>query len=165
MGQAGNPNQAEIDLRVEPPDSADARWCVEQYFAELAGRFETGFDPSRSNPARDQELTPPTGFFVVARLDGSPIGCGALKRVDAATGEIKRMWTAPVARGHGIARQILRLLETTARDMGLRTLRLETNRTLTEAQALYRSEGYREVPRFNDEPYAHHWFEKRLDIG
>jgi hypothetical protein len=41
-------------------------------------------------------------------------------------------------------------------------LRLETNKALTEAQSLYRSSGYREVRAFNDEPYAHHWFEKRL---
>ena len=43
-----------------------------------------------------------------------------------------------------------------------RLLRLETNRTLAEAISLYRSEGYREVPAFNDEAYAHHWFEKRV---
>jgi ribosomal protein S18 acetylase RimI-like enzyme len=57
---------------------------------------------------------------------------------------------------------VLRTLEAKAREIGLRRLRLETNRTLLEAQALYRQEGYREVERFNDEPYAHHWFEKRL---
>ena len=44
----------------------------------------------------------------------------------------------------------------------VRVLRLETNRTLTEAISLYRAAGYREVPAFNDEPYAHHWFEKSL---
>jgi ribosomal protein S18 acetylase RimI-like enzyme len=52
------------------------------------------------------------------------------------------------------------MLETRARDLGVSTLRLETNRTLEEAQALYRSCGYAEVEPFNDEPYAHHWFEK-----
>ena len=56
----------------------------------------------------------------------------------------------------------MRTLEAAARDMGLRTLRLDTNRALTEAHALYRKEGFREVARFNDNPYAHHWFEKRL---
>ena len=72
------------------------------------------------------------------------------------------MWTAPSARGLGVARRTLRRLEGSAREAGLTTLRLDTNKALTEAHALYRKEGYREVGRFNDNPYAHHWFEKRL---
>jgi GNAT superfamily N-acetyltransferase len=76
---------------------------------------------------------------------------------DRGTGEIKRMWTAPSARGLGIARKILRSLEAKAQGVGLATFRLETNRVLTEAQALHRQEGYQEVARFNIEPYAHHW--------
>jgi DNA-binding MarR family transcriptional regulator/N-acetylglutamate synthase-like GNAT family acetyltransferase len=152
----------EIDVRVEAPDSKDALWCLNEYFQELATRFDTGFDPSRSNPARIEDMMPPAGFFVVARLDGRPVGCGALKRQDDTAGEIKRMWTAPSARGQGIARGVLRALEAIAREAGLTLSRLETNRTLTEAQALYRREGYDEVAAFNDEPYAHHWFQKRL---
>ena len=81
---------------------------------------------------------------------------------EGGTGEIKRMWTAPNARGLGIARRVLRWLEVKAREAGLTRLRLETNRALNEAQALYRGEGYWEVALFNAEPYAHHWFEKRL---
>jgi DNA-binding MarR family transcriptional regulator/GNAT superfamily N-acetyltransferase len=153
---------ADIDVRQEAPTSPDARWCLEEYFRELAERFETGFDPTRSNPASDDELTPPAGYFVVARLDGRPVGCGALKRRDMTTGEIKRMWTAPSCRGCGVARTVLQSLESLARGLDLTTLRLETNRTLREAQGLYRSEGYEEVEPFNDEPYAHYWFEKRL---
>ena len=106
------------------------------------------------------ELTPPAGVFVVARLGGQPIGCGALKVKDRTTGEVKRMWVAADARGLGVGRRILETLETRARDFGVSTLRLETNRTLKEAQALYRKCGYLEVEPFNDEPYAHHWFEK-----
>jgi DNA-binding MarR family transcriptional regulator/GNAT superfamily N-acetyltransferase len=152
----------DMDVRLEAPQSAAARWCLEQYFAELAERFDVGFDPAKSNPARDEEMTPPAGFFFVAWLDGGPAGCGALKVGDGSTGEIKRMWTAPSARGFGIARKVLRTLEGKAREVGLKTVRLETNRVLTEAQALYRQEGYQEVAPFNAEPYAHHWFEKRL---
>lgn len=153
---------AAIDVTLEPPNSVAARWCLDAYFAELATRFDTGFDPAKSNPARDEDITAPVGFFVVARLEGEPVGCGALKRKDRTTGEIKRMWTAPSARGRGVAREVLQALETIAREAGLTTLHLETNRTLTEAQALYRKAGYREVAPFNDEPYAHHWFEKKL---
>ena len=153
---------AAIEVRVEAPNSAAARWCLKEYFGELAERFETGFDPSKSNPARDEEMTPPAGFLVVAWLDGSPVGCGALKCIDGQVGEIKRMWTARSARKQGVARRVLQTLEAVAREAGLGSLRLETNRTLKEAQALYRQEGYQEVAPFNDEPYAHHWFEKRL---
>ena len=149
-----------VQISVEAPDSADARWCLEQYFRELAGRFETGFDPAKSIPANADELTPPAGVFVVARLGGRPIGCGALKLKDRMIAEVKRMWVAADARGLGVGRRILEMLETRARDLGVSTLRLETNRTLEEAQALYRSCGYAEVEPFNDEPYAHHWFEK-----
>jgi DNA-binding MarR family transcriptional regulator/GNAT superfamily N-acetyltransferase len=151
-----------VQVRLEPPDSTAAQWCLEQYFAELAARFDLGFDPTRSNPALPEDMTPPAGFFVVAWLDGAPAGCGALKVGKEGTGEVKRMWTAPAARGLGIARRVLRSLEAKARDAGLIRLRLETNRTLTEAQALYRGEGYREVAPFNAEAYAHHWFEKAL---
>jgi hypothetical protein len=56
----------------------------------------------------------------------------------------------------------LRTLEAAARGKGLKTLRLDTNRALIEAHALYRSEGYQEIARFNDNPYADHWFEKQL---
>jgi DNA-binding MarR family transcriptional regulator/GNAT superfamily N-acetyltransferase len=151
-----------VDLRAEFPDSAAAQSCLEQYFTELSKRFEKGFDPGRSNSVSIEEMTPPAGFFVVAWLDGAPVGCGALKAGMEGTGEVKRMWTAPRARGLGIARRVLRWLETKAREAGLTRVRLETNRTLTEAQALYRAEGYQEVQPFNAEPYAHHWFEKRL---
>jgi DNA-binding MarR family transcriptional regulator/GNAT superfamily N-acetyltransferase len=153
---------AVIEIRVEAPDCADARWCLDEYFRELARRFDTGFDPARSNPAANEDLSPPSGYFAVARIDGAVAGCGALKRLDAGMAEIKRMWTAPAMRGRGVARKVLQALEAIARDEGVRTLRLETNRTLKEAQALYRREGYQEVPAFNSEPYAHHWFEKPL---
>ena len=93
---------------------------------------------------------------------GAGLGCGGLKRTDKTTGEIKRVWTAPSARGMGVARRMLGTLEAAARNMGLRTLRLDTNRALTEAHALYRKEGFREIARFNDNPYADHWFEKQL---
>jgi DNA-binding MarR family transcriptional regulator/GNAT superfamily N-acetyltransferase len=153
---------ASVEIRLEAPDSAESRWCLQEYFRELSQRFEVGFDPARSNSASDEEMTPPAGYFVVAWLDGDPIGCGALKRGDKSIGEIKRMWTAPAARGLGVARRVLRTLEARAREAGLGKLRLETNRVLREAQALYRQEGYQEVEPFNDEPYAHHWFEKQL---
>jgi DNA-binding MarR family transcriptional regulator/GNAT superfamily N-acetyltransferase len=153
---------ASVSVAPESPASADARWCLAEYFHELEARFDGGFDAEKENSACLDEMTPPKGLFVVARLQGDAVGCGGFKRVDQTTGEIKRVWTAPKARGMGVARRILHTLEAAARDMGLERLRLDTNRALKEAQALYRKEGYREVARFNHNPYAHCWFEKRL---
>jgi DNA-binding MarR family transcriptional regulator/GNAT superfamily N-acetyltransferase len=151
-----------VSIAVEDPFTSEAQWCIGQYFAELNTRFETGFDPSNTIPADPEELVPPAGLLVIARLRGRPIGCGALKFHGRAPVELKRMWVAPAARGLGLGRRLLEDLERRAKEGGARTVRLETNRTLTEAIALYRSSGYREVPPFNDEPYAHHWFQKRL---
>ncbi len=144
------------------PSHPDARYCLRAYFAELARRFDGGFDPGLSISADDRELSPPAGLFVVATRHGEPAGCGALKFHRDAPAEIKRMWVAPAARGLGLGRRILAELEARAAVHGVRTLRLETNRALAEAIALYRTAGYREVAPFNDEPYAHHWFEKTL---
>jgi DNA-binding MarR family transcriptional regulator/ribosomal protein S18 acetylase RimI-like enzyme len=152
-------------VRPCPPGDPDARTCLRAYFAELADRFEAGFDPARSIPAGDAELTPPAGLLLVATLHAEPVGCGALKLHGDGPAEIKRMWVAPSARGLGLGRRLLAELEERASDHHVRTLRLETNGALAEAIGLYRSAGYREVPAFNEEPYAHHWFEKTIQPG
>jgi GNAT superfamily N-acetyltransferase len=90
------------------------------------------------------------------------IGCGALKFHQRRPAELKRMWIVPAARGLGVGRRLLVELERTAREAGAVVLRLETNRALSEAIALYKRSGYVEVKPFNNEPYAHHWFEKTL---
>jgi DNA-binding MarR family transcriptional regulator/GNAT superfamily N-acetyltransferase len=151
-----------VSVDIEDPASRAARFCIESYFAELDTRFEAGFDPGRSISADVDELTEPAGLLLVARLRREPIGCGALKLHGREPAEIKRMWVAPSARGLGVGRRILSELEEQARRRGVRLVRLETNKTLKEADGLYRSAGYLEVDAFNDEPYAHHWFEKRL---
>jgi DNA-binding MarR family transcriptional regulator/GNAT superfamily N-acetyltransferase len=152
-----------VEVDVEDPTSTAARFCIESYFAELDARFDAGFDPSQSISADAAELTEPAGLLLVARLRGEPIGCGALKLHGAEPAELKRMWVATTARGLGVGRRILGELEQRARERAVGVVRLETNGTLREATGLYRSAGYVEVEAFNDEPYAHHWFEKRLD--
>jgi DNA-binding MarR family transcriptional regulator/GNAT superfamily N-acetyltransferase len=151
-----------VEISAAVPGSADARWCIEQYFAELNERFDGGFDPGRSISAQAHELTPPAGLFLVAHLHQEPVGCGGLKLHGDAPAELKRMWVAPRVRGLGVGRRLLHELERRASEAGVDMLRLETNGTLAEAIALYRREGYAEVAAFNSEPYAHHWFEKRL---
>ena len=150
--------------RIERADPASraARWCVSQYFAELAARFDGGFDPGQSIPAEDAELRPPAGAFLVASVDGEPVACGAMKSTAPGVGSLKRMWVAASARGLGLGRRMLVALESQARELGVTTLRLETNRALAEAIRLYESSGYVEVAPFNADPYADHWFEKRL---
>ncbi|HEX6105951.1 MAG TPA: helix-turn-helix domain-containing GNAT family N-acetyltransferase [Gemmatimonadales bacterium] len=151
-----------VRMELEDVRSRDARECLARYFEELAARFEAGFDPALGLPLTDEQLTPPRGLFVIARLDGEAVGCGALKLTGGGYAEIKRMWVAESARGLGIARRILARLEELALERRARVVRLDTNRALPEAHALYRSSGYREVPPFNDDPYAHLWFEKTL---
>ena len=153
---------AMVRFAIEDPATPDARWCFDQYFAELGTRFETGFNPALSISADVRELMPPAGVLLIARLRGRPVGCGALKLHAGAPAELKRMWIAPEARGLGLGRRLLREIERHAREAGVAVLRLETNRALSEAIALYRDSGYLEVDAFNAEPYAHHWFEKRL---
>jgi ribosomal protein S18 acetylase RimI-like enzyme len=151
-----------IDIRRVDPDGADAKCCVRAYFAELDRRSESGFDAAAGISAEPHEVTPPAGLFLVAYLHGDPVGCGAVKHHPGQPSEIKRMWVAESARGLGIARRLLAELEADALASGATTARLETNKALIEAIALYRSAGYKDVPAFNDEPFAHHWFEKQL---
>jgi GNAT superfamily N-acetyltransferase len=149
-----------VELHAVDPAGDDAQFCLGEYFAEIDRRFETGFDSARSITGID-ELRAPAGVFVVATLRGDPIGCGGLK-LGGKTALLKRMWVAPSARGLGIGRRLLADLEARAQAHGAHTVRLETNRALSEAIGLYRAAGYREVEPFDDEPYAHHWFEKQL---
>jgi DNA-binding MarR family transcriptional regulator/ribosomal protein S18 acetylase RimI-like enzyme len=151
-----------VQFAVEDPTSADAQWCLDQYFAEIDERFDGGFDPALSTLPDARELTPPVGLLLVARLRNRPIGCGALKLHGDGPADIKRMWVAPATRGIGLGRRLLHELEEHARQSGVSVVRLETNRALREAIALYRRSGYVEVDAFNDELYANHWFEKRL---
>jgi DNA-binding MarR family transcriptional regulator/GNAT superfamily N-acetyltransferase len=151
-----------VRIDVVDPESPAAAYCLGEYYAEIGRRFEDGFDHTISLAATPEQLRPPAGLFVVAFLHAEPVGSGALKFHGRRPAELKRMWVAPEARGLGLGRRLLLELERLAADHGVRTLRLETNRSLVEAIALYRSSGWREVDAFNDERYAHHWFEKRL---
>jgi len=154
-----------IEISPADPSSDDARSCLRAYFAELDRRSDSGFDVAAGISAEPHEVTPPAGLFLVAHLNSEAVGCGAVKHHAGAPSEIKRMWVAESARGLGIARRILAELETDAVRTGATTARLETNKNLSEAIAMYRSAGYVEVPAFNDEPFAHHWFEKQLTVA
>jgi DNA-binding MarR family transcriptional regulator/GNAT superfamily N-acetyltransferase len=153
---------ASVEITAIDPEHPDAQYCLAEYVAELNRRSERGFDPSVGATALPHEVRPPAGQFFVAYLHGEAIGCGAVKHRPGAPTEIKRMWIAPAARGLGLGRRLLDELEACALASGARVARIETSAVLTEAIALYRSAGWVEVPAFNDEPFADHWFEKSL---
>ena len=152
----------EVKVAPEDPVSAEACASLLAYFAELAERFEQGFDPKSAGAEPGAEFAQPGGFFVLARLEGEPVGCGGLVSHDAETAEIKRVWTSPAARGLGVARAVLAALESEARTRGFRRLILDTNKALKEAQAMYLALGYLDIERYNDNPYAHRWFAKEI---
>jgi DNA-binding MarR family transcriptional regulator/GNAT superfamily N-acetyltransferase len=151
-------------VHIEPADAAsvDARRCLAAYYDELARRFAGGFDPGRSLHPDTHVFAEPTGLFLIARLRGRAVGCGAVLFHDDEPAYIKRMWVDDEVRGMGVGRRLLAELEQSARDHGAASVTLETNASLTEAIAMYRASGYVEVDPFNDEVYADHWFQKSL---
>ena len=154
-------------VRFEPVDPASptARDVVGRYFAEIGRRF--GFDPSGETEKDALLLAPPTGVFVVALSDGAPVACGGLQAIaplvdGRSVGELKRMWVHDDWRGAGLGSRLLRHLEDRARALGHGTARLDTNAALTEAIGMYQRAGYRAIGRYSDNPWATHFFEKRL---
>jgi DNA-binding MarR family transcriptional regulator/GNAT superfamily N-acetyltransferase len=147
---------------VDPADRG-AQHCLLEYYAELDRRIAAGFDPERTLQIELDDMRPPQGLFLMATLRDEPVGCGILKFHRDAPTELKRLWVAASVRGLGLGRRLVAELESRAAGHGSRAIRLDTNGALSEAIALYRSAGYREIRAFNDEPYAEHWFEKLLD--
>lgn len=152
----------DVVIAPEPADSAEAAECLRRYMAELDERFDIGFDPAAALPLEPEAITPPNGVLLLARRGGEAVGCAAVKFLPGHVAEIKRMWVSPSARGLGLARRLLVELERRAREAGCRRAQLDTNGTLAEAIALYRSAGYEEVEAFNDEPHATLWFARDL---
>ena len=149
-------------VRMVDAGSEPARVAMSRYFAELDARFPTGFRASTSLDDAAAYFNPPNGAFVVAARDDAVLGCAAVQFLDDDRGEIKRMWVAPDARARGVATRLLSYLEELVRASGRETVLLDTNGTLTEAVALYTKNGYRPTERYNDNPYADHWFVKTL---
>ena len=153
-----------VTFDVVDPRSPEARSVIDRYFAELDTRFRSGFDPGPGGAAADADtMREPSGAFVVVHDTGEAVGCGGVIRVDDGTAEIKRMWIRPDHRGRGLGRRLLAHLESVAAGFGHRRVLLDTNESLSEAIAMYGRSGYQPVERYNDNPYAHHWFAKELE--
>lgn len=150
----------QIEIVQVNPESQAARACLSRYYEELNARFEGGFDVRRSRDPETLKMTEPNGAFFVAMSDNLPIGCGALCGDGSQVAEVKRVWVHPTARGFGFAMQLMRKIETKALELSIRELRLDTNRALTEAITFYHQAGWREIERFNDDPYADYFFSK-----
>lgn len=151
-----------VVFEEKDPRHEDARYCLGEYYAELALRFEKGFDVSLSRDPDAGDMKRPRGAFMVAISDGLPIGCVGLKGSGGEVAEIKRLWVAPSARGLGLAKRLMTAAESIARELSIKVLRLDTNSALSEAEQLYRRTGWDEIERFNDDPYPDLFFEKRL---
>lgn len=128
-------------------DSTVARELVAAAMADLGRRYGGDGDGTPVDPA---EFAPPHGAFLVAYLDGRPVGCGGWRRYgdDGRVAELKRMYTAPAARGRGVARRVLAAVEESARSAGRRRMILECGDRQPEAIALYTSCGYQPIPHF-----------------
>lgn len=150
-----------VDLRVVAMSSPDAQRCLRRYFEELVARTAAPAgsedDLSREAAAGDED-----GTFVVAYLGGEAVGCCGLRTLSPEVAEVKRMWVDPQTRGLGLGRRLLDHMEGLARESGARAVRLDTNEHLTEAITMYRSAGYRDIPRYTESTFATHWFEKTL---
>jgi putative acetyltransferase len=150
----------EIVIRRDRPDSDDGRYLIQRLDEDLRQRYHAivihGLPP--------QDIADPNLTFLVASIDGQGVGCGALRPLEPGVGEVKRMFVLPEFRGRGIARQMLLAIESSARERGYSTLRLETGTRQPKAIRLYRSGGYAEISCFGE--YADDLFsacfEKRL---
>jgi GNAT superfamily N-acetyltransferase len=144
-----------IDIRRVGYLEPDAQVLVEAAMADLRERYDDG--DGDATPIDPADFAPPHGAFFVAYLDGEPVASGAWRRhgTDGTTAEVKRMYTAPAARGRGIARAVLAEVERSAREQGRRRVVLETGNQQPEAIQLYLTSGYLRIADFGfykDEP-------------
>ncbi|MCC7376744.1 MAG: GNAT family N-acetyltransferase [Verrucomicrobiales bacterium] len=127
-------------IAADDPIGPVARQLIAELCSELSARY--GTPPSPFSPS---EAATPRSAFLVARLDGEPVGCGAIRRIDDHTADVKRMYVAPAGRRRGIARSVLVELERRAEAFAYRAIRLETGIGQPEAIALYEACGYRRI--------------------
>lgn len=150
-----------IELTEEPYDSEAALALVAALHREIDERYGhemADWTPEEREADTDGylgEVTPelttrPRGVFLVARVDGSPVGCGALKPLDDSVGvaEVKRMYTAPHGRRQGVGRAVLARLEEVAAELGYDRMQLETGTAQPEALAMYATQGWRRIPSY-----------------
>lgn len=156
-----------VTVMVAQPGSPEGRAVLTAYFHDIVSRYRgreaTGDEvhAAMSDEPSDN-LRPPQGLFFLARQDAAVVGCVGLRLLPGGTGEITRMFVVPVARRHGVGRQLLQAAEDAARGYGATRVRLDTSSHLAEARRLYASHGYQEVDPFNEGRLADRWYQKPL---
>ena len=152
-----------MEIRRERFDSDTARALADALEAELLATYD-GDPGSGGLPAASIFEPPNGGAFLVGSIDGEAVACGGVARYDETTGEIRRMYVVPQARGRGLSRRLLEALEEEARTLGYALVRLETGKLQAAAVGLYVSAGFQPIPRYG--PFANDpksvCFEKRL---
>jgi GNAT superfamily N-acetyltransferase len=149
-----------VELRQVAADDGDAEALSRALNAEADSRYGDSHSFEPPSPLADED--PPYDAVLIAYVGPDPAGLGALRRLDPATAEIKRMVVTSEHRGRGIGRLLLEDLERRARELGCEAVKLDSAALLSEALNMYRSSGYREIPRYNANPHAELWFEKTL---
>jgi GNAT superfamily N-acetyltransferase len=154
-------SDAAITLVLERSDTGASVELQRAYFADIESRYP-GWSPDLIPSADPAEVAPPLGAWVVAYLDHEPVGCGGVKRLDDSSAELKRIYLAPEARGHGLGRRLLAELERYAQSLGYAQLRLDTGDRQPEALGLFLSAGYEYIADYNGNMWATYWMEKPL---
>ncbi len=154
---------AEAVERVAPDDAR-----VRALYREMVREVDEGIgieitDDRLAGEAPPVDLAPPGGEFLLVSIEGTPVAIGGVRGLDTDVAEVKSMYVAPGGRGAGVGRRLLGRLEALAAGRGCRAVRLDTAIHLKAAVELYRKVGYRDIPRYNDNPKAAFWFERRLD--
>lgn len=155
-----------VSVRPVPADAPEVDVLLEHYLDERARTFPPGQGTYSRKRTPASEFVPPVGTFVIATVDGAPVGCGGLRRIaddDGPRFEVKHVFVEPEARGHGVATAIMDAVEEAARALGAASIVLDTNDSLVAAGAMYRSRGYARVAPFNDNPNATAWYRKPVD--
>ncbi|MFT2014971.1 GNAT family N-acetyltransferase [Streptomyces sp. 796.1] len=152
--------------------AADSEALLRAYLIEVSDRYYLLHEGRRSTDEEiasglvefhSNDLVPPNAVFLVGRYAGEPAGCAGVRLRDAATAELKRLYVRPAERGTGGGAALLTAAHAAARELGARRIILDTRHDLVEARALYARHGYGEIERYNEDPYAEHWFAKELD--
>lgn len=144
----------DVKVSLERADSIEALNLFDETHRELKASYPGGFCRTPVDP---HDLASPPAVFVIARLEGKAVGCGAVRPLDGPVGEVKKVFVQPDCRRMGIARKIMALLEDQGLKNGFTTLCLETGTKQSEAIALYESLGYGRIPTFGEyasDPYS-----------